>query len=150
MPSDTPPTPAKRPKLAIAAAIVAFLITIGSILSAFQYPLSLALAVVSGIAGISILRRRVWGAYGFALFSLAQLATAPVLLSDTSAVPHVQVIALLIVNLAFAVLFFFAGRSLAAAGAQRGSAFPWIVLACLFTVPLFFFRAFVIDRKSVV
>src|SRR6202040_1008390 len=45
-------------------------------------------------------------------------------------------------------LFFFAGRSLAAAGFERGWAWPWIAVSALTTLPLFFVQAFVIPTGA--
>jgi signal peptidase I len=96
------------------------------------------------MAGIGILRKRAWGAYGFALFQLAQLATTPLVLLRAPGLPRTQITALVGVDLALALLFFLAGRSLVAAGARRGRVFPWIAVSCLFTLPAFFFQGFVV------
>lgn len=148
MNSNSAGRPGKLPKLALAAAIVAFLLAAIAVVSAFQHVYLVASAIVPAMAAITIVRRRVWGAYGFALFNLAQLAIAPVILVGASGVPRAQLIALLVVNLALALLFFLAGRSLAAVGAKRGSVFPWVIVSCLFTLPFFFFRAFVMPSGS--
>lgn len=46
------------------------------------------------------------------------------------------------------LLFFFAGRSLAAANANRGWAWPWIGVAAFLSLPLIFFQAFVIPTGA--
>lgn len=142
-PSNSPQIPGRLPKLAIAAVIVAFVLALRDVMSAFQHLLFVVSAVIPAMAAISILRKRVWGAYGFALFELAQLAIAPLLLR-TAAVSRAQIGAVIGLNLALALLFFFAGKSLAKAGAERGWMLPWIAAACLFTVPFFFFQFFVV------
>jgi signal peptidase I len=141
--ANFPQRPARLPKLAIAAVIIAFLLAVRDLMSAFQHVLFVVSAVIPALAATSILRKRVWGAYGFALFELAQLAIYPLLLR-TAAVSRTQIAAVIGLNLGLALLFFLAGRSLARAGAERGWTFPWIALSCLFTVPFFFFQFFVI------
>jgi len=45
-------------------------------------------------------------------------------------------------------LFLFAGKTLAAAGSERGWAFPWIAVSAVCTLPLLSVRAFVIPNRS--
>jgi signal peptidase I len=45
-------------------------------------------------------------------------------------------------SLALGILFIFADRSLAASGATRDRAWPWIAVTALVTLPLFFFQPF--------
>lgn len=130
-------------KLPFVAAIVAFLLAAIGLLAALQHPVLALFSLVPLIAGIGILRKRVWSAYGFALFELAQLAVM-LLTSRTGAMPTPQLAFTIGLNLALVFLFFMAGRSLAAAGAASGLIFPWIGVCCVFTLPLFFVRAFVI------
>jgi signal peptidase I len=144
MPVDSLQMPARLPKLAIAAAIVAFLLALGGLVSTFGHVFLVFSALVPAIAGVTILRRRVWGAYGFALFELAQATVTPLALLGASTIPTGQITALIVVGLALSVLFFLAGRSLTAAGAKRGLVLPWIVVSFLFSFPFFFFHAFVI------
>ena len=110
----------------------------------------LPFAFIPLIAGIGILRRRVWSAYGFALFQFVQLLLLPLLVfrsgTLTARLPEVLGTAALAVVLI--PLFFFAGRSLAAAGAPRGWAFPWIAISALVTPPLFFVQPFVIPSSG--
>jgi len=131
--------PARLPKLAIAAAIVAFLVALGGLVSALGHVFLVFSAIIPAIAGITILHRRIWGAYGFALFELV----TPVALLGASTIPKGRMIAVIVVSLALSLLFFFAGRSLTVAGAKRGLVMPWIVVSFLFTFPFFFFRPFV-------
>lgn len=144
MPNDAPEAPARLPKLAVTAAVISFLLAAAGLVSALRQVFLVFSALIPAMAGISILRKRVWGAYGFALFELAQLVIAPLILFRASAVPKAQIVSLAVVNAMLASLFFLAGRSLAATGAKRGWAFPWIAVSCLFTLPLFFFQAFAI------
>ncbi len=66
-----------------------------------------------------------------------------------SRIPLSQLILTVVLNIFLIGLFFSAGKSLASTcGAKRGSAAAWIALACLFTVPLLFVRAFVMPSSS--
>jgi signal peptidase I len=130
-------------KLPFVAAIVAFLLAAIGLLAAFQHPVLALFSLVPLFAGIGILRKRIWSAYGFALFELAQLAVM-LLTSRTGAMPTPQLAFTIGLNLVLAFLFFMAARSLAASGAGSGLIFPWIAVCCVFTLPLFFVRAFVI------
>jgi hypothetical protein len=131
-----------------AAAIVAFLLAAIGLLAALQHPVLAFFALVPLLAGIGILRKRVWGAYGFALFKLAQLAVLPLIFSRADAMPTSQRVFTIGLNIVLVLLFFLAGRSLAASGAPRGLIVPWIAAVCLFTLPLFFVRAFVIPSAG--
>jgi signal peptidase I len=130
--------------LPFVAAIVAFLMAAIGVLAALQQPVLAIFALVPLMAGVGILRKRVWSAYGFALFELAQLAVMPFTLPRMSTMSTAQVVFIVGLNVVLALLFFLAGRSLAASGAARGLLFPWIAAACVFTLPLFFLRALVI------
>jgi signal peptidase I len=117
------------------------------LLAAFQHVYFVVSALIPAMAGITILRRRAWGAYGFALFELAQIAITPIVLGS-SKVSTAYFAFLIVLNLCLSVLFFFAGRSLTAAGASRGAVIPWIALSCLFTFPFLFVRGYVIPTSS--
>jgi signal peptidase I len=145
--TDSPQQPWKLPKLAITAASVSFLLAIGMLLAAFQHVLFVVFAFIPAMAGITILRRRAWGGYGFALFETAQLALIPIALGS-SKVSTAYFALLIVLNLCLSVLFFLAGRSLTAAGASRGAVIPWIALSCLFTFPFLFVRGYVIPTSS--
>jgi signal peptidase I len=138
-------------KLPGVASIVAFvsaaLVAVSAVTSTIVL---LPFALVPLAAGIGILRRRKWSAYGFALYTLAQTLLLPLLLfrSGGASIPVTQIVAVLIFSLAFAILFFFAGRALALNGAQRGWASPWIAVSLLVTVPFLFFQAFAISSGS--
>ena len=131
-----------------AAAIVAFLLAAIGLLAALQHPVLAFFAFVPLLAGIGILRKRVWAAYVFALFKLAQLAVLPLIFSRAEAMPMSQRVFTIGLNVVIVLLFFLAGRSLAASGAPRGLILPWIAAVCLFTLPLFFVRAFVIPSAG--
>jgi signal peptidase I len=130
-------------KVPFVAAIVAFLLAAIGLLAAIQHPVLALFALVPLFAGIGILRKRIWSAYGFALFELAQLAIM-LFISRTGAMPTPQLAFTIGLNLVLVFLFIMAGRSLAASGAANGLVFPWIAVCCMFTLPLFFVRAFVI------
>lgn len=99
-------------------------------------------ALVPALAAIGILRKRVWGAYGFALFLVVQAVLTPIILLRASTAPTTQFTVALGFDLVLAFVFYLAGRSLAAAGAKRGRISPWIALTCALTFPLLFVQAF--------
>lgn len=131
-------------RLPLVAAITAFVLAAIGLLAAFQQPVLAFFALVPLVAGIGILRKRVWSAYGFALFELAQLAAVLLISSRTGTIPASQLVFTISLNVVLVFLYFAAGRSLAASGATSGLVSPWIAVCCLFTLPLFFIRAFVI------
>jgi signal peptidase I len=139
------------PKIARIAYVVAFVMAALTIVFALtQQIIQLPFAFIPLIAGIGIVRKRVWSAYGFALLLIAQLLVIPLLLfrsgGGTGKSPEIAVAAVLMA--ALAALFLFAGRSLAAAGAERGRAFPWIAISALLTLPFLFVQAFVMPTGS--
>ncbi len=84
------------------------------------------------VGGIGIARRRVWSAYGLALFEAAGLLDLLVpKVRGALSFSESQVIAWAILSAALAVLFFVGGRSLAAVGGKKGYGVPWIVLTGL-------------------
>jgi signal peptidase I len=99
------------------------------------------------MAGLTILRKRVWGAYGFALFGLTQAMISPVVLRQ-SGIATAQIALNICLSLGIAALFFLAGRSLTVAAAKRGSVVPWIAVCFLFSFPLFFVRFYVVPTRS--
>jgi len=128
------------------AYIVAFVMTVLAAVGALTGPIMLlSLALIPLVAGIGILRRRTWSAYGFALYLLAQLLLAAFLLfrdKSPNAAAQIVLAAILI------PLFLFAGRALSTSGAQRGVVWPWIALSALTTLPLIFFQAFMIPTGA--
>src|SRR5262249_50195310 len=101
-------------------------------------------------AGIGILRRRVWSAYGFALYLLTQIVLVPFALIRSGVLPSnvLRLMPSIVLMLALAILFLLAGRALAAAGSRRGLASPWIAAAALFTVPILFVQAYVVPSGA--
>jgi signal peptidase I len=138
-------------KLAKVAAVVAFLTAGLAVAAAItQQVVALPLAAIPLAAGIGIWRKRVWGAYGFALFQVAQLLLLPVIWvrSSDADLNVAETIFSAVFMIAYATLFFLAGRSLSAAGSKRGLAWPWISVAALCTVPLIFLQPFVIPSGA--
>jgi signal peptidase I len=138
----------KLPKLAVIASTVAFLLVLSALFSALHQISYLIAGIVPAIAGIMILRKRAWGAYGFALFEVTQSIVTPALLFRDSPIQVSQITVVVILGLAFGGLFFLAGRSLTAAGAALGSPRPWIAISLLFTLPFVFLRAYVMPSGS--
>jgi signal peptidase I len=139
------------PKIARIAYVVAFVMAGLAIISGLtQQIVSLPFALIPLIAGIGIVRKRVWSAYGFALLLFTQLLLLPLLLFRSGNVSgkSLQIIMAAVLTAALAALFLFAGRSLTAAGPEPGWAFPWIALSALLTLPLLFVQAFVMPTGS--
>jgi signal peptidase I len=141
----------KLEKLPKIASIVAFVISGIIIFSGLLGPIIIfPMAIIPLCAGIGILRRRVWSAYGFSTFLFAQLLLLPVILLRTgySTAHTIQIVFSALISLLIGILFLFAGRSLAASGATRGKMFPWIVVAMLSTIPFFFIHNFIIPSAA--
>jgi signal peptidase I len=125
------------PRVARIAYIVAFVIAaLEAIGAATVEIINLPLALIPLIAGIGIMRGRAWSAYGFALVCFAQLLAIPVALSRSGGVGRLSLAAAIFFPVG--LLFFFAGRALAAGNGARGRAFPWIVLSILSFLPIVF------------
>jgi signal peptidase I len=138
-------------KLPRIAAFAAFAISGIVVLVGLVGPIViLPLAIVPLCAGVGILRKRVWSAYGFATWSFAQLALIPIILirPGFSTAGARQIAFNSIGSLLIGFLFLAAGRALAASGAARGRALPWIVVAALSVVPFFFIQTFEIPGSS--
>jgi signal peptidase I len=139
------------PIIARIAAVVAFLMAAGTILSAVTGQIfALPFAFIPLAAGVGILFRRAWSAWGFALYTLAQLIPLALVLfrtrNDATRPPGAAGAVILAAILA--PLFLLAGRSLAASGARKGRAWPWIAISALTTVPLIFFQISEIPNGS--
>ncbi|HEX4278472.1 MAG TPA: signal peptidase I [Bryobacteraceae bacterium] len=137
------------PLIARIAAGVAFLMAAGSLISAVTGQIfALPFAFIPLAAGVGILRRRAWSAWGFSLYTLAQLVPLALVLARSSSLANGPPGAIGAVALAAVLipLFFFAGRSMAAG--PRGLAWPWITIAALTTVPLLFFQVFVVPSPT--
>jgi len=136
-------------KLPLIAAIVAFVIAGIFVLETLLGPIvAFPLAIVPLSAGIGILRRRVWSAYGFATFILVQLFAIPIVVSRPGSGGAHRIVFTVIGSLLLGALYLVAGRSLAASGAARGKAFPWIVAAAPITIPWVFVQTFEIPTGS--
>ena len=140
-----------HPRIALIACIVAFLMAGGTVVSALAGQIFLLpFALIPLIAGIGIMRRRVWSAWGFALYTFAQLLpVARVLFRSSSlrstppgAVGAVALAAILI------PLFLFTGRSLSRTGARKGRAWPWIAASAVTGFAAFFVQAFVVPTAT--
>ncbi len=138
------------PKIARVACVVAFVVAGLCILTALAGQIVLLpAALIPLMAGVGILRRRVWSAYGYALFQSAQVLFIPLLLfrSNNLGWSLLRVAAAVLMAVLIA-LFLLAGRSLARAGAERGWAWPWAAVSVLLTLPLIFVQAFVMPSGS--
>ena len=138
-------------KLPLTASIVAFVLAGIIILEGVLGPvLIIPLAIVPVCAGIGILRRRVWSAYGFAAFILAQLLDVPIILFRpgywSGRAP--QIIVSVIFSVLLGIFYLSSGRSLAASGAVRGKALPWIIAAAFTVAPFMFVQTFEIPSVS--
>ncbi len=130
---------------------MAFLVAGGTAISALSGQIFLLpFALIPLIAGIGIMRGRAWSAWGFALYTFAQLLPVSRVLfrssSFRSAPPGaVSAVALAVILIP---LFFFAGRALAATGAASGRVWPWIAASALTGLPVFFIQAFVVPTAT--
>jgi signal peptidase I len=128
--------------------VVAFALAGGVVISAQAGRIFLLpFALIPLIAGIGIMRGRVWSAYGFALFLLGQLLPVAFVVIRTHSRPP-GTIGATVLAAVLVPLFLFAGRSLAAAGKRRGLAWPWVTISALTTVPILFVQAFVIPTGA--
>ena len=139
------------PKSVRIAGVLALAIAVLQLVTGYRENLSLLpLALIPLIAGIGILRKRAWSAYGFALFLFAQLLVIPIITirSGNSTGLSLDLIAGAALILVMIPVFLFAGKSLAPINADRGSPFPWIIVSILLTAPLIFVQAFVIPTGA--
>lgn len=139
------------PLIARLAVAVAFLLAAGSLLPAVRGQIfALPFALIPLLAGIGILRKRVWSAWGFALYTLVQLIPLAAVLSRASSTATAAPGSLGAVTLAVVLVpfYFFTGNSMATSGMPRGWAWPWIALAIVTTAPLLFFQIFVIPSGA--
>jgi signal peptidase I len=133
------------PKIPRIACIVAFVLSGLAVISVLLGQIfHLAAALVLLAAGIGILRRRVWSAYGFSLYLFAQLLIIPFVLvrAGGRGANTLETTVSIVLTLSLAFLYLLAGRSLDTSGARRGWAWPWIALAAVLTVPFLFIEAF--------
>ena len=139
---------ARLPGLAILAALVAFLAALLTFLAAVADPLLAIYALIQIVAGVAMLRRQAWGAYGFALVQVSNAVFMFLIEVRDGTFRHAQPIVGLVIGLLLGVLFFFAGRSLAKSGAKRGPVIPWIIVACLVSIPFVFVKPFAMPSGS--
>lgn len=131
------------------AVLVSFLLAGFTAYSSITGPiLLLPLATAPLMAGIGILRRRAWSAYGFSLFLLAQIVLLGLSLLRSGGAGSWEVGAAIALSLFLIALYLAAGRSLANAGASRGQPWPWLAVSTLFIVPFLFFQPFVIPTGA--
>jgi hypothetical protein len=132
------------------ACFVAFVTAAISFLGAvFGSIVTLPFALIPLFAGVGILRKHMWSAYGFALYLFAQSLTLAGLLiraGDPRSTP--DAIGSLGLTLFLGCLFLFAGRLLASVGPSRGIVWPWIMISLVSTVPLLFVQAFLIPSGA--
>lgn len=138
----------KLPKLALTVAVLGLIMGALSLAAAVRHLSYLPGAVLPIAAAITILRRRAWGGYGFALVALAQMLLIPILLMGGSSISARQTWMAVIFEAVLAILFFFTGRALSRTGASAGARWPWIGLAVALTVPFLFVRAYVMPSGS--
>jgi signal peptidase I len=81
---------------------------------------------------------------------MAQLLVIPVILfrPGSSTGRAYQIVFTVVGSVLLGILYLFSGRSLAASGAARGKALPWIVASVLTVVPFFFVQTFEIPGSS--
>lgn len=139
------------PKIPKIACVVAFVMAGGVIIVVLIGPIVLLpFALVPLIAGIGIMRRRVWSAYGLALYFFAQLpvVTLSQIRSGGLATMPPAMMGSVAWTVVLGFLFLLAGRSLENSGAERGRLFPWIVLSVLVSGPFFFVRPYVVPTGT--
>ncbi|HUA18394.1 MAG TPA: signal peptidase I [Bryobacteraceae bacterium] len=133
------------------AYILAFLIAADAAITAvFGNITLLPVAVIPFMAGIGIVRGRVWSAYGFAVYSFSQILLAVVVLiraGSLAAAPQ-GLIGSVVWTVLLGSFFVLAGRSLAKKSTARGGALPWIAVSALCTLPLLFVQPFVIPTGA--
>jgi hypothetical protein len=114
------------------------------------------MALIPLYAGLGILRKRVWSAYGYAVYTLAQLALLPPILfrsRHSAGTTLAEIGGSAALSLLIGVLFLLAGRSLAETGGVRGMAWPWIAVSAVcvvepFVVPTGAMENTIPDRRS--
>ena len=137
----------RLPTVAIFALVVALIGAILVEIGSFRQPFSIVLTLIPVCAAIGILLRRVWSAYGFALYQVGSLL-AVALISTTDNMPRFNFWLLITLSGMSAILFYLTGRALSQAGATRGWAWPWIALAAVTTIPLIFFQVYALPTSS--
>lgn len=144
------PVNAPRGKLVTLAYIVAFVAAAIELVSLVSGQLSGLFFLFFLCAGIGILRRRAWSAFGPALVITAQFLVLGISLLRAAGLEASRglLVAGLVLSPLLIGLFFFAGRSIAVTDAPRGTALPWVILAVLLFLPFVFLQPFVIPTGS--
>lgn len=136
------------PKVALTACLVAFVMAGAVVLSALAGQIFLLpFALIPLAAGIGIVRQHAWSAYGLSLFMGAQLFPVALVVFRTGSRPPGTIGAAALAAVLIP-LFFFAGRSMTAAGLRNGVAWPWVTISALTTLPIFFVQAFVMPTGT--
>jgi signal peptidase I len=129
------PGPSKLPLVsAIVAFVLGALFIVAAVFGSFVF---VASALIPWFAGIGILRKRVWAAWGYSLYCAGQTLLACIFVLRG----HSEILPLLfsaLWSIAVASLFFFAGKTLDSEGGVRGWSWPWIAVASINLVLLFF------------
>jgi signal peptidase I len=137
------------PKLARISYVIAFvcsgLVALGTLTGPI---ILLPIALMPLMAGIGILRKRAWSAYGYALSQFAQLLVLSLIFARSGHGLSLDVVATLAVPVVLIVLFLPVGKSLAALGTERGRPWPWITASVLTTAPLIFVEVFAIPTGA--
>jgi signal peptidase I len=129
------------PRAARGAVALAFLIAFVAGLSVIAGPIMLlGVCLAALLSAIGILRRRVWGAYGFAGLLILSMLVILFLAITGNAGTLLQTLISSIFYAGLAIIFLLAGHSLAQTGAKRGTPVPWIALLILFAAPFALYR----------
>jgi signal peptidase I len=132
--------------------VAAFVVAGLGVISALATQITiLPLACIPLIAGIGIMRKRTWSAYGYALYQFAQVLPVPLLLFRPGGLAggSVRIITSSLLSLALCVVFFFAGRSLQAdKRAKHGWPLAWIAVSAISILPLIFVQPFLVPTAG--
>jgi len=149
-----PLAPAKLPGAAQRAWVIALLVAawkLALLIYAVNFNVFPVAVLLLGAWGIR--KGLVWAAYGLALYQALTLTQVAAIfaLNDVELDSAIIIILGALLALALAFVFFRAGRSLEAAGAEPGRRGAWLTLSAVpvvVAVALFFVRAFVIPTGS--
>ena len=132
------------------AAGIAFLAAALLVAGAFTGQLlALLFALVPLAAAIGILRKRAWSAYGFSIFLFAQLIPLALTVFRAGQPQSYGVLfASGAVVMILAAFYLWTGRTLDQAAPARGRPVPWLIVAALGSLPLFFVQPFVIPTSA--
>ncbi len=138
------------PKAARAAVFIAFVIAFVCGVSVNSGPIVLlAFSAVALLAGVGIMMRRVWSAFGFALLlGLSTVAKLFFALTGQNVGSVGQLLFSVVLYVGIAGLFVLAGLSLKVDGAKMGSPIPWVVIALILSIPFVYFPSVSITSKA--